>query len=117
LQKDNIRHKNSNGTWDWTCCENPRKVILVIAGNETYWNHWKNYKPKSGKSSWDELTKEISDIIKALDKFLEIKFYATPNPAISFTAQANSQSNIDVKGYIPESLGGPWTEIKIKSDV
>jgi hypothetical protein len=110
LQKDNIRHKNSNGTWDWTCCENPENIVLVIAANNTYWKHWQVY---SGEGGWQVIRKEIAEITNSLPSCLTIKFYSTPNPPVSFTSQANLQGSIDVKRYIPESLGGDWTEITI----
>ena len=114
LQKDGIWHTNSKGQLDWTLCKDSKNVVLVIAANETYWNRWRNYNPKTGTSAWSAMSINIKDIIDQFKDELIIKFYSTPCQTKDFTTQAQSADvSEDEKRYTPDPLEGDWSEIEI----
>lgn len=110
LQDENIYHDNRKETWDWTDCENPNKILLLVVANHTYWKRWREYEPKSGIDAWSTQMREISNILSALPAGLEVKFFEAPDePFYQQTVTLN-----DEKRYIPNPAKGKWVEVNMK---
>jgi hypothetical protein len=110
LQECNIAHTNRRGDWNWKECEMPDNNVLVIAANQTYWDNWQGYNPKSGKGGWQEIKNNIASRISKLPTKPVIKFYITPDS--DFNIQAASVTN-QGSGYTPAPLVGDWREVDL----
>jgi len=103
LQENRIWHRKMHqvdNPWDWNKFNDPKNVILIVAGNKTYWDGWETKQPAF----------EIGAKLEKAIPSLSIRFFCAPDPQISFPEQSAGET------YTP-SLGKndktPWEEMII----